>query len=77
MHLELEEKHSVELSNLQSSMALSFKEELRQVRNLIHPFLMPSFSQKQNNQSKLSDFLMCISEGVLFTVIIKIRCAQT
>lgn len=33
VHLELEEKHSVELSNLQSSMALSFKEELRQVRN--------------------------------------------
>lgn len=31
--LQLEEKHILELANLRSSMALSFKEELQQVRH--------------------------------------------
>lgn len=30
--LQLEEKHALELANLQSSLTLSFKEELEQVR---------------------------------------------
>ncbi|XP_039994200.1 pericentrin isoform X3 [Xiphias gladius] len=33
LHLQLEEKHSVELASLQSSLALSFKEEVQQVRS--------------------------------------------
>ncbi|XP_068574033.1 pericentrin isoform X2 [Cebidichthys violaceus] len=33
LRLQLVEKHTMELANLQSSMALSFKEELRQVRS--------------------------------------------
>uniref|UniRef100_A0A3B4XRB0 Pericentrin n=1 Tax=Seriola lalandi dorsalis TaxID=1841481 RepID=A0A3B4XRB0_SERLL len=33
LHLQLEEKHSVELANLRSSLALSFKEEVIQVRS--------------------------------------------
>lgn len=32
LKLELEEKHALELSNMKSSMAYSFKEELQQVR---------------------------------------------
>lgn len=51
VHLKLEEKHSVELSNLQSSMVLSFKEELRQVRNRIRQYLMPLFSQNRTINS--------------------------
>lgn len=33
LHLQLEEKHTTELASLQSSLALSFKEELQQVRH--------------------------------------------
>ncbi|GLD47932.1 A-kinase anchor protein 9-like protein [Lates japonicus] len=33
LRLQLEEKHSVELANLQSSLALSFKDEVQQVRS--------------------------------------------
>lgn len=36
--LQLEEKHELELANLQSSLAISFKEELEQVRYSLHYF---------------------------------------
>lgn len=36
--LKLEEKHELELANLQSSLAISFKEELEQVRYSLHYF---------------------------------------
>ncbi|CAJ1074387.1 pericentrin isoform X4 [Xyrichtys novacula] len=38
LQLELEEKHSLELSDLQTSMTLSFKEELQQVRSDLTDF---------------------------------------
>lgn len=36
--LQLEEKHELELANLQSSLAISFKEEMEQVRYSLHYF---------------------------------------
>lgn len=50
MELQMDEKHLVDLSNLQSSMALSFKEELQQVNM---DFLMPfrGFFKKNNQIS--------------------------
>lgn len=52
MELQMDEKHLVDLSNLQSSMALSFKEELQQVNM---DFLMPFLGFfKKNNQISAS-----------------------
>lgn len=39
VQLQMDENHLVDLSNLQSSMALSFKEELKQVNLCLIPFL--------------------------------------
>lgn len=41
VQLQMDEKHLVDLSNLQSSMALSFKEKLQQVN--VDLCLMPPF----------------------------------
>lgn len=37
LRLQLEEKHTVELANLRTSMVLSFKEELQEVRHKLSP----------------------------------------
>ncbi|XP_078031283.1 pericentrin isoform X3 [Epinephelus lanceolatus] len=63
LHLQLEEKHAVELASLRSSLTLSFKEELRQVRSDLTDHYYEELQEKKTRhaleleqlRAKLSD----------------------
>lgn len=58
LRLQLEEKHTVEIDNLRSSMDFSFKEELRQVRHKLCPsFFIVSISTPTEEEANMREVL--------------------
>ncbi|XP_023807688.1 A-kinase anchor protein 9-like isoform X2 [Oryzias latipes] len=63
LKLELEEKHSLELSNITSSMALSFKEELQQTRSdITHHYHKELQEQKTMHALELEQLRAKVSD---------------
>lgn len=64
VHLQLQEKHSIELASLSSSMSLSFQEELLQVGHKFSPavlqlYILKKMAHKKRHQKSYLLVLYC------------------
>lgn len=57
LRLQLEEKHTMELNNLRSSMDLSSKEELQQVRHKLRPLCRNGDNKVQTVEANMREVL--------------------